>query len=417
MAIPPVAAERGALARLTYGSPLRNRRTAQTVVLLLAVILAIAIAVNFLYVRHLAQADVARTFLVALPITALLSLVPIAVVWWLDRAERESPWLYLAAILWGMLIATALAIPANQGILGVVARWLRLNPEVADYFGKNAVLIIGAPIAGPLVEEITKGIGIVLLFWLLRDEFDNMRDGFVYGALVGIGFNMFEAPSYIANGLAQYGFAPWGIQLGGRFALFGLAGHALFSGLFGAGLGLARQSGRRWVQIAAPIAGMLLAIGAHAVNNALGLVVIAITRSMGQSIPDSDPTADMPFIPIWIASTIKSVIIFLPFLIALFWALKRSGEWERAVIREELQNEAPEIVSADDLKRIAALRTLGERTAAGLSARNSARLVNAQNEIAFRKHRLKRDGRNPESDPLIAGWRAEVRALRGIRPS
>ncbi len=410
------ALERRALARLTFGSPLRNPRTARAVTLLLAVILLIAIAVNFLYVRHLAQANVVRTFLLAMPITALLSLVPIAVVWWLDRAERESPWLYLAAVLWGMLIATALAIPANQGILGAVARWLKLNPEVADYFGKNAVLIIGAPIAGPLVEEITKGIGIVLLFWLLRDEFDNMRDGFVYGALVGIGFNMFEAPSYIANGLAQYGFAPWGIQLGGRFALFGLAGHALFSGLFGAGLGLARQSSTQWVRFLAPIGGLLLAIAAHAVNNALGLVVIAITRSMGQSIPDSDPTSDYPFIPIWVASTIKSIIIFLPFLVLLFLALKRSGEWEREIIRSELRDEAPEVVSPDDHKRISALKAFGARKAAGVPIWASARVVNAQNEIAFRKHRLKRAGVDPESDPLIAGWRAEVRALRGVKP-
>ena len=28
-------------------------------------------------------------------------------------------------------------------------------------------------------------LGVLLIFWLLRAEFDNLRDGIVYGALVG----------------------------------------------------------------------------------------------------------------------------------------------------------------------------------------------------------------------------------------
>jgi protease PrsW len=42
--------------------------------------------------------------------------------------------------------------------------------------------MIGAPIAGPRVEEITRGLGVLLLFFPLRSEYDNMRDGFICGA-------------------------------------------------------------------------------------------------------------------------------------------------------------------------------------------------------------------------------------------
>ena len=74
---------------------------------------------------------------------------------------------------------------------------------------------------------------------MLRGEFNSVRDGIVYGALVGIGFNWYETALYVAQEYAKTGVAPYGLQLGGRFALFGLGGHALFSGIFGGFLGYA----------------------------------------------------------------------------------------------------------------------------------------------------------------------------------
>jgi RsiW-degrading membrane proteinase PrsW (M82 family) len=41
-----------------------------------------------------------------------------------------------------------------------------------------------------------------------------MRAGFVYGALVGLRFNWFEAALYVAQEFAEYCVAPYGLQLG-----------------------------------------------------------------------------------------------------------------------------------------------------------------------------------------------------------
>ena len=87
-----------------------------------------------------------------------------------------------------------------------------------------------------------------------------MRDGLVYGALVGLGFTWFEAALYVVNVYAKFGVAAYGLQLGARYALFGLGGHAMFTALFGASLGLALQTRRKWLRILAPIAGLCLAI-------------------------------------------------------------------------------------------------------------------------------------------------------------
>src|SRR5262249_13021177 len=105
--------------------------------------------------------------------------------------------------------------------------------------------------------------------------------GLVYGGLVGVGFNWFEAALYVAQGYAETGVPPYGLQLGGRYALLGFGGHAMSTGIFGAFLGIAMQTRRRWIRILAPIAGLVLAIAAHMVNNALPLVAALAAGAAG----------------------------------------------------------------------------------------------------------------------------------------
>ena len=177
---------------------------------------------------------------------------------------------------------------------------------------------------------------MLLLFWLLRAEFDNMRDGIIYGALVGLGFNWFEAALYVAQGYAEYGVAPYGAQFGSRYALFGLGGHALFTGIFGASLGLAIQTRRRWIRILAPIAGLVLAIAAHMLNNALPLLVTLAGAAAGMPPPEHEPPPDTGFLENFVGDTLTQLVIFLPFFLIMALAVWRSGVWERRVIREEL---------------------------------------------------------------------------------
>src|SRR5262245_35097519 len=233
-----------------------------------AVLLVVLAFAALIQLSALASAplDIAGVFLKALTLSGFLVVVPLAVLWFLDRRERESSWLFAAAFLWGGFIATALALPFNTAFFRLVDMWVAQHPIVSAVLGPDAAILLAAPISAPIAEEIAKALGVLLIFWLLRAEFDNMRDGIVYGALVGLGFNWFEVALYVAQGYTETGVAPYGSQLGGRYALFGLAGHAMFTGLFGAFLGLATQTRRRWIRILAPIAGLFLAIAAHMLN-------------------------------------------------------------------------------------------------------------------------------------------------------
>jgi len=407
--------------RLILGSPLSRRRNAILVISILLAILTFA-TVQLLGIFTSFRSDAALVFLVALTASALLSIIPVSILWFLDRRERESPWAIAVALLWGGIIATGLSAPLNSQIIGQIAGWVAENPLLQETLGPQAALLIGAPIAGPLVEETIKGIGILALLIFLSAEFDNMRDGFIYGALVGIGFNWLESALYVAQSYAEFGFAPWGLQLGGRFALFGLSGHTLYSGILGIFLGLMLQTTRNWVGWVSIFLGWFLAVLAHALNNSLGLFFAIAASASGIRPPAaSGPPPNPAFLEVWFQKSILDLLLYAPFILLLIVMLWRSGVWERRVIREELLDEVGKTVTPEEYDAIRQDGIFRTRRIPNLSKHLSDQLVKAQHELAFRKRRVRKLGLNLDTDPLVQCWRSEVmqlreRVLRSDRP-
>jgi protease PrsW len=397
--------------RLLMGSPLRRSGVSKAITAALLVILAFATLVQLAVFTSMPP-GLFSVFLRALALSSLLALVPLGILWFLDRRERESPWLFAAAFLWGGLIATALALPFNTAFFKLMDEWLAHHPMIAVILGPEASLMLAAPLSAPIAEEFAKALGVLLLFWLLRAEFDNMRDGLVYGALVGLGFTWFEAALYVANVYAKFGVAAYGLQLGARYALFGLGGHAMFTALFGASLGLALQTRRKWLRILAPIAGLCLAIAAHMLNNALPLFATLARIAAGKLPSESEQIPDVGFFQAFVSGSLIQLTIFVPFLLIMALAVWRSGVWERRVIREELANEVGRSVTPEEYQAIAGDRMLRTRRVDRKHQQASAALVNAQNELAFRKRRVRNEGGDPERDSLVAGWREDIRRSR-----
>jgi protease PrsW len=253
----------------------------------------------------------------------------------------------------------------------------------------------------------------VLLFWLGRSDFDNTRDGFIYGALVGAGFTWFESAIYVQQNFAQFGFAPFGFQLGTRYAWLGMAGHAMFSSIFGASLGFARGTRHRWLAWIAPVVGLGLAMLAHAWNNSLPLFFLLLGQKAGDAAPTEIlPPPDMGLIQSMLSASISNLVLFLPFALLMAWIIRRSGISERNVIREELASEVGDAVTESEYRDIVADRPYHTRRIDKRNREASCALVNAQHELAFRKRRLRDRGYDPDTDPIVAGRRDQIRALR-----
>ena len=120
---------------------------------------------------------------------ALYGMPVLVVIYSLDLYEREPLSLVAAAFVWGAFAATTLSALGNGGWGLTVARIG--GPEFAARWT--------AALTAPFVEETLKGCGVVLLYLIARDEIDDVMDGFVYGAVCGLGFAIVEDVFYFMS--------------------------------------------------------------------------------------------------------------------------------------------------------------------------------------------------------------------------
>ena len=232
----------------------------------------------------------------------------------MDRYEREPWFLRLAAFLWGAIIAIPFAFFIEQDIQNL------LGPNTSDivrnmFDGLNA----------GVTEETVKGLGLLLLFVILRDEFDNVTDGIVYAALIGAGFAFVENFRYFASNSRD----TLVFLIVGRVIL-GWLGHSTFTACFGAALGYVRHTKVRWKQILIPLLGYLIAVGLHSFYDFVDFQAGAAIRAA----PNDSSVALFSLIAI-IGDYIP------PFLaqVGLLYILVKGLAHEAAVIREFLASE------------------------------------------------------------------------------
>jgi RsiW-degrading membrane proteinase PrsW (M82 family) len=147
------------------------------------------------------------------------------IIYFLDFYDREPLSLVVGALLWGGVVAIALAGVANTNVSIVIARLL--GPETAANWS--------AALSAPFVEESLKACGVIMIYLIASREVDDIMDGFVYGAMVGLGFAVVEDMHYFLN---VFGGDVAGV-IGGfftRVVLAGLYGHVVYSGLIGIGI-------------------------------------------------------------------------------------------------------------------------------------------------------------------------------------
>ncbi len=289
----------------------------------------------------------------------------------MDRFEREPWFLRLAAFLWGAIIAIPPALFIEQRLDSVVQNLL--GPSTNDMV-RTALQGLNAG----FTEETIKGLGLLLLFVILRDEFDNVTDGIVYGALIGAGFAMVENFAVFARDSKQFLV----FLIVGRIIL-GWLGHSTFTACFGAALGYIRHTNVRWKQIVIPLVGYLVAVGLHSFFDFVDFQASAAVRAA----PGNSSVAFFSLVAV-IGDYVP------PFLaqLGLLYILTKSLAHEAAVIREFLAVEVTNgVVMVDEyaLLQNSFKRTKEERCVLRSSGIQQWRRVKAlyQTEIglAFRK--------------------------------
>ena len=328
----------------------------------------------------------------------LLYAVPVVlIVYGLDLFEREPKLMLAAALVWGGVIAVSLAGYANDAWLSVLGKVAPAD-FTADW---------GAAVVAPVTEEILKLTGVIILFLIVPTEFDGVMDGFVYGAMIGIGFTVVEDVSYFINATAAFGGAD---QTGPVIDTFlirvvagGLYSHVLFAGLTGMGFAYfvtRRQeafSRRLRVFGALVVAGA----GAHFVWDSPWMM----------SVLDVAPGVDKPSTFQWVEYGLIKGLPFLLLLILMVLFATRSEEKNfRAIVAGEPD---PEVITEPEIAYLGSLWSRRKaRSAAGRirgpqGSRLTGRLQAAQVEYAMIRSRS-----DTLTDPALDAQRLKIRVIR-----
>jgi RsiW-degrading membrane proteinase PrsW (M82 family) len=220
-------------------------------------------------------------------------------------------------LLWGAVAATSLAGLANRDWGAVVARLL--GPDVAARWA--------AALTAPLVEETLKAVGVVLLYLIARSEINGVVDGFVYGAMVGLGFAVVENVFYFVG---QFGGQPAGV-LGGFFVRVlasGLYGHVLYTGLTGMGIAwFVTRTDQRLARRLLVAGGLcLLAVLAHFLWNSPLLNLL----------PTGEVTPLEQLVAIPLAAAVKGIPFLVLVVLLVGLARRQERRWLEAAAAGEL---------------------------------------------------------------------------------
>ena len=322
--------------------------------------------------------------LVALAVGVLPMCAYACILWWLDRYEKEPLGLLIAAFLWG-------AIPAV--IFSIIAE-LILDIRISYFVEPTTASLIGAAVTAPVAEEVFKGLALLLLLLLFRREIDSPLDGIIYGGLVGFGFAAVENVFYFAVTFVESGWGGLILLAALRAFLFGL-NHALFTGLTGLGIALARTE-RNWlVRAGAPIAGLILGIIAHGVHN--------VSMAVGGDL----------YWPCLIAlvSDWGGALILL---VVMVWTMVRERRWIVEFLAEEV---AQGTLSRDHYETMSSsVRRVAVRASALFSGDfkrwwSLGRYHHLATELAFNKRRLAQFPGEEDAQARVVRLRKRVREL------
>jgi RsiW-degrading membrane proteinase PrsW (M82 family) len=378
--------------RMLYDSPLHSTAGKIGFALIMAIIIYMAADIWINWLTPLSNSWIVLGGIFAAFVGSLIGL---AFLRYLDRREPESWWYWIGALLFALIFTVAPAAYIN-----------RISPVSTLTVGFN--------------EEFWKVMPLLLLVFFAPTTVNGVRDGILYGALGGFAFNIVEISNYFLRvSYPERGIAGLSDQLA-RLSFWGIGNHVIWSMLVGAGIGLAVQSKRRRTKILAPLGAYLLAVVTHDIQDMGGGVILTMAATaivmllQGVSITGLDPETaqDLARGNMGATMQIEAVLINIIILPLVIYALVKSGNWERKVVRDELADEVGTVITAEEYEGVRAEKRFRLRRVPGYSRGVARKIRNAQNGLAFTKSYLKRKNRPVEADPLVAYYQAEVVRLR-----
>lgn len=253
----------------------------------------------------------------------------------------------------------------------------------------------------PVLEEIAKGLAVLLIFAIFKDEFDSILDGMIYAGVAALGFAATENVLYLYF---------MGYRENGTTGLVGLFFvrvilsawlHPAFTALFGAGLAASRLSRNPWVKWGAPILGLAAAMLFHGLHNTMATVLGTYVSGLS--------TLAITFFVDWIGIAMVFAL--------LLGALAEERAWMRRYLPEEVElgtitHAQLAIVCSLRAQFLARLRSrfAAKPGATGVADLPTRDFLEACAHLAIKKHHLARVGDEGRNAQHVARLREQIRA-------
>lgn len=305
MTTPPTSQRRAHASQQRIQARIRRARRAPLIWLL---VLGIVVIIGLIAIGWLLVTWEAAAVVMVFP-----ALVPLGIVWfavhWLDRWEPEPPLLLALCFLWGGGASILGTLFVGNFLLEVAASTVARNMDMEAF----SLLL-----QGPLVEEVMKSLGVVIVLLIAWREVHGPLDGFVYAAMIGSGFAFTENIVYFASsGSTGLDFV-WLLVVRGILSPFA---HVVFTGALGLALGWATKRREPLHFAIAGLLGTLVAVGLHSMWNGGSLYLLPLI-----GVDPNNPSAWM----------ISYTVFQLPLFIAFGYLLVQLQYHDQEVIRLRL---------------------------------------------------------------------------------
>ena len=294
----------------------------------------------------------------------------------IDLYEREPMRYVVPVFVWGFTVAVAASLFFNTVF----------SFTLSTVASRGVTNLLTTVVGAPIVEECSKGLALLLIFFVAYAarrrsglvEFAGVMDGIVYGSAVGFGFAIAEDILYGV----QYGAETFMMR-----RIFGGFAHAAFTSLTGIGIGLIPFVRSPVLKPIPPLLGLLAAILLHATFN--------LTATLFGSL----------------AYVVLFFVVSVYLLIILVWLA-----FERRTIRDELRDEVGTTITPEEY---AILPTFFRRTGYYLrlvfsgyprSWSQERRLHAAAVDLALAKRLARRS--SPVRDERVRALRQKISVLR-----
>ncbi|MFC4335594.1 PrsW family intramembrane metalloprotease [Salininema proteolyticum] len=307
----------------------------------------------------------------------------------LDLFEKEPASVRAAALCWGGLAAVAFSIISNNAALRVIA----------DVEGLDWARRWGPAIAGPLNEEWFKALGIVLLVLIVREHFHRPIDGLIYGAMVGVGFQVVENVTYAVNFALANPNNEWVGSIGvtvTRLLVAGPWSHPLYTAVAGLGISyFVTQRNKTWARRATVVAvAYVVAVCMH------GLWNMPLPQGLNPGLGI-------------LATYAKGLLILGLFAVLYLAAAGIEFRWFLSTMKGQPE-EVITVEEFQDMRSLRARRRARKRFARRYGKQGETllrRLQNAQVSLGESLAREQRRGGDPEAAPdVVASKRAIAEA-------